>query len=461
MAVDAARIDRASALVSELVRDDLLGLSHEALMEVHVAAARLSRFTGTLGSRVSGEVSRRSTPDLPGGGLARRQGFGSAGQMVARVTGGTMAGAMRSIEAGRALTPDVAPGVCLPDGSTPLDQSAPPAPRYPFVAEAALAGELSVDAAALITSGLETLTDRVPSERLHELEKRLVGKAVHLAAHDVRRLVATAVAHADVAGHEERERRQHADRYLAWKEDHTGMVTFTGRLDAVTAAPIRTVIEQVVTHGFRARRDQDPSDPDQRTVGQMRADALALVCRHALGCNETDSSGIRTTIVVRINKRDLDTGKGLGRIDGTDQPVSVGQLRRLAGDAGIIPEVLGGESEVLDLGRTKRIFTRAQRIALVERDGGCTKCHSPPEHCEAHHIRWWERGGGTDLSNGVMLCTRCHHDIHRQGWGIEVTGGRVAFIPPPSIDPQRKPRPGGLAAITVGECHADETTSNK
>jgi len=370
-----------------------------------------------------------------------------------------MAGAMRSIEAGLAFTPqpllmsDASGAVSTHDRADPARAGAvaagPRAPLYPFVAEAARAGELSVDAAALITTGLETLTDRIPSERLHELEKRLVGKAVHLVAHEVRRLVATAVAHADVAGHEEREKRQHAERYVAWKEDHTGMVTFTGRLDAVTPAPIRAVIEQVVTQNFRNRRDQDPSDPDQRTVGQMRADALALVCRHALGCRETEISGIRTTIVVRINKRDLDTGHGLGRIDGTDQPVSIGQLRRLAGDAGIIPEVLGGESEVLDLGRTKRIFTRAQRIALVERDGGCAKCHAPPEHCEAHHIRWWERGGLTDLSNGVMLCTRCHHDIHRQGWDILVHANRVEFIPPPTIDPTRQPIPGGLAAITI------------
>jgi len=325
------------------------------------------------------------------------------------------------------------------------------APRYPFVAEAALAGDLSVDAAGLITAGLETLTDRVPSDRLHELERRLVDKAVHLAAHDVRRLVATAVARADLAGHEERERRQHAERYLAWKEDHAGMVTFTGRLDAVTAAPIRTVIEQIVTHDFRARRDQDPAEQDQRSVGQMRADALFEVCRHALGCKDTDQSGVRTTIVVRINKSDLDTGRGLGRIDGVDQPVSVGQLRRLAGDAGIIPEVLGGEGEVLDLGRTKRMFTRVQRLALVERDGGCAKCHAPPEHCEAHHIRWWENGGPTDLGNGVMLCTRCHHDIHRQGWEILVHDNHVDFIPPPTIDPTRQPIPGGLAAIDIGK----------
>ncbi len=458
MAVDKAEISRVSALVGDLARRDVSGLSQGDLLEAHDAVARLGRLAGTLEARFAGEIARRSTPDLPGGGLARRQGFGNAGAMVARVTGGTTAGAMRAIEAGLALMPDAAPSVG-PDASDQTDSSqldAPqasvaPTPRYPAVAEAALAGDLSVDAAGLITAGLETLTDRVPRDRVHDLERRLVEKSVHLASHEVRRMVATAVARADLPGHEERERRQHAERYLAWKEDHTGMVTFTGKLDAVTAAPIRTVIEQMVTHQFRARRDQDPTERDQGTVGQMRADALFELCRHALGCKETDRSGIRTTIVVRMNKRDLDAGRGLGSIDGTDQPVSVGQLRRLAGDAGIVPEVLGGEGEVLDLGRSKRMFTGPQRIALIERDGGCATCHAPPEHCEAHHIDWWEQGGRTDLANGVMLCTRCHHDIHRQGWGIQVRKGTVDFIPPPHIDPARRPIPGGRAALEIRE----------
>ncbi|WP_291383275.1 HNH endonuclease signature motif containing protein, partial [Demequina sp.] len=128
----------------------------------------------------------------------------------------------------------------------------------------------------------------------------------------------------------------------------------------------------------------------------------------------------------------------------------------LAGDAGVIPAVLGGDSEVLDLGRRKRIFTRAQRLALLERDGGCAKCHAPPEHCEAHHIDWWDNGGTTDLANGVMLCTRCHHDIHRHGWNIRVQAGRVEFIPPPTIDPTRQPQPGGLAALEVLPDEADD-----
>lgn len=447
--IDIVQIARVSSLVSDLARRDVSGLSHGDLLEAHDAVARLGRLTGTLQSRFAGEIARRSAPDQPGGGLARQQGFGNAGTMISRATGGSTAAAMRSIEAGRALMPEMG-SAADPLGACATPASAAHAPRYPAVAEASLAGDLSVDAAGLITAGLETIAGRVPSYTVHLLERCLVEKALNLAAQEVRRMVATAVARADLRGNEEREQRQHADRYLAWKEDHTGMVTFAGKLDAVTAAPIRTAIEQMVTHAFRSRRDQDPAEKDQRTVGQMRADALFELCRHALGCKETDRSGIRTAIVVRMNLRDLGSGRGLGRIDGTEQPVSVGQLRRLAGDAGIVPEVLGGESEVLDVGRTARLFTREQRLALVERDGGCAKCHAPPEHCEAHHIRWWETGGGTDLANGVMLCTRCHHDVHRQGWEIVVQGGHVDFIPPPQVDPQRRAIPGGLAAIEVG-----------
>ena len=453
MAIEAAEISRASDLVGELARREIAGLSHADLMAAHDAVARLGRLAGVLEARFAGEIARRSTPDLPGGGLARRQGFGNAGLMIARVTGGTQASALRAIEAGMALVPDVglssASDAASPDAAS--SDAASRAPRYPAVARAALAGDLSVDAAGLITAGLDAIADRVPSDLLHQIETKLVSKAARLAVHEVRRMVATAIARADVQGHEDRERRQYDQRYFAWSEDVDGMVTFTGKVDAVTAAPIRTVIEQIVTQGYRVRRGQDPTSVDQRTVGQMRADALFEVCRHALGCKDARESGVRTTIIVRMSVSDLERGSGLGSIDGTAQPVSVGQLRRLAGDAGIIPAVLSGEGETLDLGRTVRMFTRAQRLALLERDGGCAKCHAPPEHCEAHHIRWWERGGLTNLSNGVMLCTRCHHDVHRQGWEIRIESGRVSFVPPPLIDSLRRAIAGGLAAIDIGE----------
>jgi hypothetical protein len=139
------------------------------------------------------------------------------------------------------------------------------------------------------------------------------------------------------------------------------------------------------------------------------------------------------------------SGLGEAQIDGIEQPISAKTARRLAADAQIIPMVLGGTSEVLDLGTPRRLFTRAQRIALAERDDGCawTNCRRPPSHTEAHHIEWWSRGGATNLGNGILLCSMHHHVVHRDGWGIRVTDNVPWFIPPSSVDVHRTPRRGG------------------
>ncbi|MCB2411266.1 hypothetical protein LGT39_00200, partial [Demequina sp. TTPB684] len=107
--------------------------------------------------------------------------FGNAGLMVASVTGSTTAGAMRTIEAGRALLPEpvLADADALlegPDRTASLESArdgddgpatmtgsttpvlAPPAPRFPAVAQAALDGVLSTDAVAVITTGMERLS---------------------------------------------------------------------------------------------------------------------------------------------------------------------------------------------------------------------------------------------------------------------------------------------------------------
>ncbi|MFF1634744.1 DUF222 domain-containing protein [Leifsonia sp. NPDC058248] len=151
------------------------------------------------------------------------------------------------------------------------------------------------------------------------------------------------------------------------------------------------------------------------------------------------------TVVVRIDWEALRSGRGTGEIDGVRSPVSAGTVRRMAADASMIPVVLGGGSEVLDLGRARRLFSRAQRIALAERDGGCAwpGCPHPPSYTEAHHIRWWDaHTGPTDLTNGVLLCGAHHHRIHDDGWEIRMVDGLPAFIPPAHVDPHRRPRIG-------------------
>ncbi|WP_460794249.1 HNH endonuclease, partial [Marisediminicola antarctica] len=109
-----------------------------------------------------------------------------------------------------------------------------------------------------------------------------------------------------------------------------------------------------------------------------------------------------------------------------------------------IPAVLGGNSQILDLGTGRRLFTRAQRIAFAERDGGCaiTGCGRPPSYTEAHHIHWWSHGGTTNLNNGILLCTGHHHIIHK-GWTVQITDNTPWFTPPTHIDPTRTPKRGG------------------
>jgi hypothetical protein len=116
----------------------------------------------------------------------------------------------------------------------------------------------------------------------------------------------------------------------------------------------------------------------------------------------------------------LDTG---GRI-------SAAEARRMACVAGIIPIVLGGKSQVLDVGRKRRLHTEAMRIAMGARDGGCTAehCETPPGMCHAHHDTPWSRGGHTNVDTGRLLCPHHHHCIHDPNFQTtRLPNGKVRF----------------------------------
>ncbi len=421
--VHAAR-ERAVADVSSLPRRDLL--------ELHRAVAGVRRAADALLAELSGEISRRSAPEHGAGGLARREGFSTPNRLIAAATGGSLADAARLVDVGETLA---APS---------LDER----PRYPHVAQAVRAGRLNIEAASVLTRTLGRLTGA--REALDSLERRLVEKAAGLTLTEVRRVAMRAEALHDPAAWRRREERQYDERAVTVHDDETGMVVLTARLDPMSAAPVKTVLDAIVRRAFQERRDQDPTAQDTRTVLQVRADALVWLCRHALDCDGTSSVGVKTTVVVRMDLEGLRTGLGIGEVDGVSQPVSAASLRIAAADAEIIPAVLGGASETLDWGRAKRLFTPAQRLALVERDGGCAWCLAPPSHCEAHHIRWWDRHRGkTDLANGVLLCGSCHHRVHRDAWEIEVRGNVVWFTPPAHVDPRQIPRMGGRARLAL------------
>ncbi len=92
--------------------------------------------------------------------------------------------------------------------------------------------------------------------------------------------------------------------------------------------------------------------------------------------------------------------------------------------------VLGGDSEILDQGRAQRLFTAAQRKALIYRDRTCRAegCDIPGTWSEAHHWISWALGGLTDIDNGVLLCRHHHQRIHEDTYRTErLPSGDIRF----------------------------------
>lgn len=415
------------------------GTSTSTLIALADAIGAARRLLDAAAAEVTAEVARQSRPELGSSSLARQQGFRNAQTLVAAAFGCTRGEAARLVQVGEA----VAPRMLLSGEIAPA--------RHPHVADALRAGAIGKDAAAAIIAVLDRVVMRAGAARVHEAEQVLVAQAPGLTLDQLSRVLARAEVHLDPDGVPPREEERRGSRALHIREDRDGMVVLTATLDPEHAAPVTAAIGGIVSAELAAQRGFDASDdPDapRRSIPMMQADALTTLCEHLLGCAQTDVPLQGAVVVVRVALDDLQNGEGAATIDGLTTPVSIATARRMAADAGVIPCVLGAEGEILDWGRRKRLFTRAQRLALVERDGGCVACGAPPGHTKVHHLRWWSRDTGpTDLDNGVLLCTSCHHRIHDSGWEIRIDGvgvrASVWLIPPRWVDPAQRPRLGG------------------
>jgi len=107
-----------------------------------------------------------------------------------------------------------------------------------------------------------------------------------------------------------------------------------------------------------------------------------------------------------------------------DTPIPASLLRRLACDSEVTRIVFGPDSQVLDVGRSRRTVTGQLRRAVIARDRHCTwpGCHEPPQRCEVHHaVTHWADGGKTSIDNAALLCWHHHDRVDAQGitmrWG--------------------------------------------
>ena len=141
-----------------------------------------------------------------------------------------------------------------------------------------------------------------------------------------------------------------------------------------------------------------------RTAGSCRSDVVVHIDLETLTNGLSESSTHRTAF-------------------GADLPVET--IRRIACDANIIPLVLNGAGMPLDIGRSQRLASAAQRRALEATHDTCAfdGCAVAFHACQIHHIDYWESGGSTDLANMVPLCSKHHHAAHEGGWTLKLRAG--------------------------------------
>jgi Domain of unknown function (DUF222) len=331
--------------------------------------------------------------------------------------------------------------------------------RWAVTSGAVAAGSVNLDQADVIVRALDALpADLVSREVLAQCEAHLVEQAAHFTPKELRTLGERLLEVIAPDTYDEAERRR-IEAELAKARKRTrlnfhrngdGTTRISGTLPDAVADRLRAYLDAFASPrrtnhggsgnagtgagggtgsasegtGAGSSADADPESParigiiDPATgqhlpADQVRGHAFAALLEHLNPERLPQHGGAATQVLVTI---DLETLKSeLGTADLlTGSTITASEARRLACTAGIIPVVLGGDSEILDLGRTRRLHSTAQRKAMALRDRHCRGegCTVPATFCEAHHKKPWANGGTTTLDDSALLCSWHHHRIH-------------------------------------------------
>ena len=329
------------------------------------------------------------------------------------------------------------------------------------VRAAALAGEVAPAQAQAIASVLKELPEELAGAEREQAEAEMVAFAGEFDPSGLSQLSkhllgvvapekAEALEEARLAAQEKRCRRE---RRVTFTRDGVGGVRVNAYLPVGEAEILISQLDarvNAVLHAQRAALDRGDSLVAVRTAAQLRADALLELGWFAASQGwAPGADGDRPRVLVLLYYDHLRALAEQHGLLASGEDIAPGDLRRLLVEADVLPVVLGGPSEVLDLGRGNRYADALQRVALAQRDGGCVfpGCDMPPGWCHAHHTRGWRDGGGTNLGELALYC-RHHHPIvePRRGdppwrWRHQMgADGVPEVVPPRHVDPTRTPR---------------------
>ncbi|MEZ5244979.1 MAG: DUF222 domain-containing protein [Acidimicrobiales bacterium] len=226
----------------------------------------------------------------------------------------------------------------------------------------------------------------------------------------------------------ERQRRDRAGR--RWIDENNGMVMFLFGLDREAGDAATKALNEREQQLWRDDGGREGHPADMRTAEQRMADAFVelLTGPRASGSSAPPHPKHQVNAVFDLNGMTDDDGRPLASLVVDGRPLPAAVLERIGCTAGITPMVFNGPGRPIWVGRDHRSATVAQWRALIARDRGCVGCGADASRCEAHHILpWWERGD-TDIDNLVLVCSRCHHDLHDRGMVLRRSGGRWHIV---------------------------------
>ena len=200
--------------------------------------------------------------------------------------------------------------------------------------------------------------------------------------------------------------RQQKARSVRFSTDDNGCIAMRAVFPPVEGNEFRTRLRQIAddvwrkTHPERAavRGGHDDEPVDRRLL-----DALVEMMRG----NSTQTGRPALIVVTNIDTMEAEiAGHG---------PIPFADIGPVAARAAVYGAIKDAKGAILNFGRSRRLASAIQRLAVIVRDGGyCAYpgCDVPWDRTECHHANPFENGGLTDLDNLADPCDPHHHHTH-------------------------------------------------
>lgn len=400
----------------EASRGAIATMDDAGVVALQRALSDLRRAADSLLGLTAGEVASRSTRAHGYSGLAQVAGFRSAADFVQSVTGSTRAEAAKMVRVGEVLVDD-----------GPEQWHAP-------IGVALAAGSLSIDAADVIRRGLGEPDSAVTEPDLTGAAHQLIAASQLLNADQLYKRARELRDELDKRGVAAREKALYDQRHVRVRRRPDGSVGGSFLLGPEDGELVLGAFDHILSARRGGPRFTDPYEAaaaeklmaDPRTNDQLAADAFVAMVRLAIDADPGTLFGKhRPGVRVIVTESSLQR-RGHGYLESSQEPVSFETIERHLCDTGSLG-IRFENGQPLELGRTKRNFSGAQRTALAARDGGCMSeaCDRPPSQCESHHINEWDQDGGkTDVRDGVLLCRFHHMFVHNNHLRVRRHGSR-------------------------------------